>query len=307
MVQLDFVFIIRLRYVNKTSTLPELITNQHDKLNHHDVQALRSILNGRTNHKVLLLIDGYDEYEPGTNREVDKAIEITLGNCLLLLTSRPGFLKKPLRDKMDEEIIIQGLSQPNITRCAQLYLGNERKCSEMLKQAKVSGVEALLHVPIILLMVCTIFVEENMLPRQKTDIVGTIFKLAIARGSVRTSDKTMDTDLLFVLGKFSWEALHKETGQLQLDKVRNFLFSLLHVYRVGYIKVSIIFFVIQQEELEQKLPAIMKLGLLIETFTDVATVKEQRKYVCFVHKIFQDYTAGYFVAKTVEMAGSKVL
>ena len=55
-------------------------------------------------------MDGYDEYEPGTNREVDKAIEITLGNCLLLLTSRPGFLKKPLRDKMDEEIIIQGFS-----------------------------------------------------------------------------------------------------------------------------------------------------------------------------------------------------
>ena len=62
---------------------------------------------------------------------------------------------------MDEEIIIQGFSQTNITKCAQLYLGNERKCSEMLKQAKASGVEALLHVPIILLMVCTIFVEKN--------------------------------------------------------------------------------------------------------------------------------------------------
>ena len=100
MVQLDFVFIVRLRYANKSSTLVDLITSQHDKLNHHDVQALISILNGRTNHKVLLLMDGYDEYEPGTNREVDKAIEMTLGNCLLLLTSRPGFLKKPLRDNV---------------------------------------------------------------------------------------------------------------------------------------------------------------------------------------------------------------
>ena len=77
-------------------------------------------------------MDGYDEYEPGTNKEVDNAIEITHGNCLLLLTSRPGYLKKQIRDKMDGEIIIRGFSQDNMKRCARLFLGNEQKCSEML-------------------------------------------------------------------------------------------------------------------------------------------------------------------------------
>ena len=63
--------------------------------------------------QVLILMDGYDEYEPGTNREADTAIERTQGNCLLLLTSRPRYLKKHIRDKMDGEIIIHGFSKKN--------------------------------------------------------------------------------------------------------------------------------------------------------------------------------------------------
>ena len=139
--QLDFVFIIRLRYANKTSTLAELIIDQHDKLHHNDHQLLTSILNGRTNDKVLLMMDGYDEYQPGTNRDVDKATDITQGNCLLLLTSRPGYLKKNIRDKMDGEIIIQGFSQQNMKRCAKLFLRYELRCSQMLEQAKNSGID----------------------------------------------------------------------------------------------------------------------------------------------------------------------
>ena len=173
--------------------------------------------------KSYFLMDGYDEYEPGTNREVDKAIEITHGNCLLLLTSRPGYLKKQIRDKMDGEIIIHGFSQDNMKRCARLFLGNEQKCSEMLTQAKNSGIDGLLHVPIILLMVCTIFAEEKMLPKQKTDIVGTIFKLAVARAKLKTPNEARNRDftddLLLVLGRFSWQALQKGFGQLLLDKV----------------------------------------------------------------------------------------
>ena len=50
----------------------------------------------------------------------------------------------------------------------------------------------------------------------------------------------------------------------------------------------------------------MKLGLLFETSTDKATVREQHSTVCFVHKMLQDYAAGYFVAKTVERTDCEV-
>ena len=316
--QLDFVFIIRLRGVNKTATLAELIINQHDKLDLHDVEVLRSILNGRTSHKVLLLMDGYDEYKPGTNREVDRAIDITQGNCLLLLTSRPGFLKKHIRNKMDGEIFIHGFSEQNMKRCAQLFLGNEQRCSQMLEQAKNSGIDGLLHVPIILLMVCTIFAEEKMLPKRKTDIVKTIFKLAIAREEQKPGNRQIKStdDILFILGMFSLKALQSEVAQLLLDKVRIFFqfanendnHKVVPLVFCGCFTGSenIIFLVFQQDELETKLPGIMKLGLLFETSTDAATVKEQRSYVCFVHKMLQDYAAGYFVAKSVEKTDSGV-
>ena len=68
-------------------------------------------------------------------------------------------------------------------------------------------------------MVCTIFAEEKMLPKQKTDIVGTIFKLAVARAKLKIPNKDFTDDLLLVLGRFSWQALQKGFGQLLLDKV----------------------------------------------------------------------------------------
>ena len=53
-----------------------------------DTRHIESILEGETNHKVLLLLDGYDEYRRGINRDIDEAIESKIGNCLLILTSR---------------------------------------------------------------------------------------------------------------------------------------------------------------------------------------------------------------------------
>ena len=101
----DFVFIIRLRYADKVSSLSELIVAQHDKLDSNDIDHLTYLLKSRTKHKVLLLMDGYDEYKPGANKDVGKAIDSTIGNCFLIVTSHPGYLNKQSRDKMDGEII----------------------------------------------------------------------------------------------------------------------------------------------------------------------------------------------------------
>ena len=84
----DFVFLIPLRNVDENCSLAEVIVDEHD-LQKEDIGLVDYILTGKTKHKVLLLLDGYDEYTPGTNRELDRAIEKTVGKCLLILTSRP--------------------------------------------------------------------------------------------------------------------------------------------------------------------------------------------------------------------------
>ena len=75
----DLVFLVRLRYISKGLSLPEIIKIQHDGIEETPMEFLENILKGKTKYRVLLMFDGYDEYSPGTNKEVDEAIELTIG------------------------------------------------------------------------------------------------------------------------------------------------------------------------------------------------------------------------------------
>ena len=225
-----FVFLIQLRYVDKTSSLAQIIKSQHNlrKVNSEHIQ---SILEGETNHKVLLLLDGYDEYRKGINQEIDDAIENKIGNCFLILTSRPGndsgdkmFVSKRVRNRMDGEIVIEGFSPENIRKCSIQYLLSEDISEMFLTQARQTELSHLLHVPIILLMGCTVFISNMSLPHSKTKLYGDIFNLIMDRTTLKTygckSSEIKNIDQwLSILGKLSWEALQNDTRQLLLNKV----------------------------------------------------------------------------------------
>ena len=205
--------------------LAEIIFMQHDQIDKTKVSHLEAILEGKTKHRVLLMLDGYDEYTPGTNKDIDRAIQSKVGNCFVILTSRTGeYLKKSLRSTMDGEIIIEGFSESNIIKCSTQFLGSREKCLEMLKQAKTAGISGLLHIPIVLLIVCAVFMEKNSLPGTKTGIVRTILELIINRTTLKTfglksSELEHLDSWLDILGKFSWEALQRDIRQLLLNKV----------------------------------------------------------------------------------------
>ena len=80
----DFVFAIKLNLVNKTLSVAEIIKLQHDRFQAMDVSLdhIESIVKGITKHKVLLLVDGYDEYTRGTNRYIDAILESRSLKCL---------------------------------------------------------------------------------------------------------------------------------------------------------------------------------------------------------------------------------
>ena len=227
----DFVFLLRLVYVNKTSSLAELIVAPHEKLEHGDIKHIEAILKGKTKHKILLIMDGYDEYKPGTNKEIDRAIEGTIGNCFLILTSRPDlpskdgqFVSKKIRDRMDGEVIIEGFSEESIQKCSAQYLENEEQSRVMLQQASDAGIDVLLKVPIVLLMVCVLFSEQTSLPGTRTEIVKQIFELTIDRTILKhflPDVRDLVDDLLFSLGEESWKALQSDVQQLLLKKVMN--------------------------------------------------------------------------------------
>lgn len=114
----DFFFLIRLRYADKESSLAELIISQHNRLEVRKIQTtkIKAIIEGDTKHKTLLMLDGYDEYKPGTNKDIDDAIEKTVGTSVLILTSHPGYLSRTIRSTMRNIATIKGFSQENIMK-----------------------------------------------------------------------------------------------------------------------------------------------------------------------------------------------
>ena len=242
----DFVWSIRLKNVDKTSSLPELIKQQHEQLKDVPTEKIKSILQGKTEKevKVALLFDGYDEYQPGCNKDIDQALESGVGNCFLVLTSRPGYVGDEIRRKMDYEVTIEGLSVENIKKCSQLYLDCKENSADMLRQAKSVGIykptgglfhrvflsssmidHALLRIPIMLLMTCFIYEEEHSLPKSKTDILKTLYTLLGQRSEIKTFGRTTEEkeafeNTLSKLGKLAWGALKRD--ELMLKKV-NFI------------------------------------------------------------------------------------
>ena len=137
---------------------------------------------------------------------------------------------------MDGEIAITGLSKENIKRCATGYLQSllaldadnkdgKNACENLIEQAKKVGIDELLKIPIILLMVCVLYSNEQSLPDTKTDIVWAIIKMCIDRSTLRLLGKKFSEienldEMLFILGELSWLALQRKTKQLLISKVR---------------------------------------------------------------------------------------
>ena len=213
-----------------------MIIQQHSKLKSKNVpkEQISAVLQRK---KVLLLFDGYDEYKKGTNTAIDDAITNTIGNCFLIVTSRPGdYMEKSDVDQMDGEIKIMGLSEENIEQCATGYLqsllvpqndmkATESACMSLLELAEEVEIDELLRIPIILLMVCVLYSNEQSLPNTKSGIVWAIIKMCMDRSTLKhLGKKSSDIEnidvMLFILGEFSWLALQKDRKQLLIKKVR---------------------------------------------------------------------------------------
>ena len=238
----NFVFFIPLRNIEDNSSLAEVIIEEHDQLDQEDADFIQSILKHKTKEKVLLLLDGYDEYTPRTNKDIDRAIEKTVGKCFLILTSRPkeekDFTQK-IKKKMDGEVIIEGFNDINIQKCCSLFLETQDECEKFLQEIKkqstkrsrgqFEGLYEFLKVPIMLLMLCVLYKEseDKSLPERKIETYDRIYELVMDRITLKPSNFGCESSevpnihsMLLTLGKFAWQALQGNVKQLLLDQVR---------------------------------------------------------------------------------------
>ncbi len=222
--------------------LEHIIMQQHGQLKTMGVSPseVKAILHGETKGNILLMFDGYDEYIAGQNEAIDEILLHGPDRFLIVLSSRSGDFLERIRSQMDEEVKISGFSYKNIIKCAQQYLGSTQSCDEFLSQAEKASIhnslteignfgyleeyEGLLHVPIILLMASTVFIENHCLPSSKTGLFQKVVYMCISRTTLKTMGKTASEvenlhKLLRKLGKLAWHALNRNTRQLLIFKV----------------------------------------------------------------------------------------
>ena len=222
--QFDFVFLIELKHVDSDVSLETVITEQHE-FDNNDIaeDQINAILK---NSKTLLIFDGYDEYKKGTNSAIDAAVSGKRGNSFIIITSRPDYMEKKDRNKLDEQIQIWGLSHKSIRECTKRYLDSEAKSHDLCKKAKDSGIFDLLRTPIILLMMCVLYIENEKLPESKVDAVWKLVHMYIERAKEKGIEFEDNEKMLLTLGELSWNALLRDTHQLLINKVSYFIVEL---------------------------------------------------------------------------------
>ena len=105
-------FHIALKHVKADNSLEEIIVAQHNVLKANKVEPaeIKFILEDSST-KVLLLIDGHDQYKTGCNTHIDEAIKKeSLWNSWMVLSSRETDDIRKLKKYMNVELEIKGFN-----------------------------------------------------------------------------------------------------------------------------------------------------------------------------------------------------
>ncbi len=233
--QFDFVFLVELRHVNKDVTLAQLIREQHKQLSVMNVSNdnITIAVNGSAGHVTLLLFDGYDEYNRGTNMDVESVMMNTTSNCSVVLTSRHLKVTGPemLTKYWDAEMEILGFNDVTILDAATKFIDNTKKSQALIAKAKEVGVYEMLKSPVMLFLTCALSpkdLEKNMThgPTRyftalfEKIIINFMDKATVKHFKIKANLVKKLNNLLLPLGEMAWEALERDRKQLLINKVR---------------------------------------------------------------------------------------
>ena len=235
----DFVFHIALKKVKDDSQIENIIVEQHAGLKARELKPaeVKCILEGDTDGKIMLILDGHDEYTVGRNSDIDGVImKEKLWNCWMILTSRETDQIKDFKQYMDAEVELYGFIGENAQEYATKTIGNKEETETMLKQAVDKGLchwdgkktffleLSFLYIPIFLHMICVMFRSEKSLPDTSTGILQAIVERCIQREAIRGAAQRTGEGVqraLFNLGRLAWGVLNAEGKLFSFEKVRN--------------------------------------------------------------------------------------
>ena len=224
--------------------------------------------------KVLLILDGYDEYSGGKSSPVHRIWRGSeLRECCVIITTRP-VKEDELRKPSHAQFEINGFdSREQKEQFASKILSDQKDVEELLQYLEERDLEELAEIPLLLLMLCLLWKEKvrQELPTSRAYIYVRFIQTLLDHLAAKDSDniltgKSIDEyrEELSKIGKLAFDALLEDSLHFPYSKFSGGdLFK--KFIEVGFFQVS---------KLSRSQPG---------------------KIVYFLHKSVQEFLAAWFI------------
>ena len=270
----DLFLLVRLRDVCDLQDVPSILAASRALASDGTV-SVDNLYNYVRRHqeKVLLILDGYDEYVYTAGKQ-SPVLEIwnksQLSNCCVVITSRE-MKAETLRSSGDAVFKIDGFNDRRQEEYAGRFLKDGEDVKNFFNYLEQQDLRKLAQIPLLLLIMCLLWKgkDRNALPKKRADIftqfVKTLFHHMREKQSVESVFNIEDySDELYALGRSAFEALINDCLYIPRSELPNY-------------------------DLIERL---IEVGLF--QVLNMSSLNPE-KGVYFIHKSLQEYFAGSFL------------
>ena len=265
---------MRLRDVSNLQDVPSIL-RACEVLDSNGAISLHNLYDYVCRHqeKVLLILDGYDEYVYNSKNEspVFKIWKKSqLRDCCVVITSRE-MKAETLRNCSDAQFKIDGFNYQRQVEFARRFLTDDKDIQEFFMYLRQHNLSGLAQIPLLLVMLCLLWTKTTReeLPKERADIftqfMTTMFDHMCEKKSAESVSAKDYSDELYALGRLAFEALLQ--GQLYFP---------VSQLPAGYSLIE----------------RLIEVGLF--QVLNMASLNRE-KGVYFIHKSVQEYLAGNFL------------
>ena len=270
----DLFLLVRLRDVSNLQDVPSILAASRALASDGTVTVdnLYDYVR-RHQEKVLLILDGYDEYVYTAGKQ-SPVLEIwnksQLRDCCVVITSRE-MKAETLTSSSDAVFKIDGFTDQRQEDFARRFLEDDEDVKKFFGYLEEHNLRKLAQIPLLLLIMCLLWKgkDRNALPKKRADIftqfVKTLFHHMREKQSVESVFNIEDySEELYALGRSAFEALINDCLYIPRSELPNY-------------------------DLIERL---IEVGLL--QVLNMSSLNPE-KGVYFIHKSLQEYFAGSFL------------
>ena len=278
----DLVLRVTLRDVSNLQDVPSIL-RASEVLDSNGTISVHGLYDYVYRHqeKVLLILDGYDEYVYSSKNEspVFKIWKKSqLRDCCVVITSRE-MKAETLRNYSDVQFKIDGFNRQRQEEFARRFLKDDKDIEDFFMYLRQHNLSGLAQIPLLLLTLCLLWskTKREELPKERADIFAqfmtTMFDHMCEKQSAESVSAKDYSYELYALGRLAFEALLQ--GQLYFP---------VSQLPAGYSLIE----------------RLIEVGLF--QVLNMASLNRE-KGVYFIHKSVQEYLAGNFLKE--ELASRK--